>query len=186
MSNQFLGQITMFAGNFPPRGTALCNGQLTPINQNQALFSLLGTTYGGNGTTTFALPNLQSQLPVHFGQGPGLSNYDQGQTSGTPSVTIDQSTMPTHTHTFNATTTPAVSPSFDPTMLPAAAPVAPAVPGWLLYAFNNGNPVLTLVPHPMKPGVASTIGGSQPHTNLMPSLCITFVIALQGIFPSRN
>ena len=186
MSNAFLGQITMFGGNFAPKGTALCNGQTLPINQNQALFSLLGTTYGGNGATTFQLPNLQSQLPIHQGQGTGLSNYALGQNGGTPSVTIDQSTMPQHNHAFNATTTPATAAAIANNLLPGAAPVAPAVPNWLLYAFNNGNPVLNLVPHPMGPGVAGTAGGSQPHTNLMPSLCISFIIYLQGIFPSRN
>src|SRR5580704_12433175 len=101
MSNAFLGQITMFAGNFAPKGTALCNGQTMSIQQNAALFALLGTTYGGNGVNTFALPNLQSQLPIHQGQGQGLSNYSLGQTAGTPSVTINQTTMPAHTHTFN-------------------------------------------------------------------------------------
>src|ERR1700730_13809598 len=100
MSNAFLGQITMFAGNFAPRGTALCNGQTMSIQQNAALFSLLGTTYGGNGQTTFALPNLQSQLPIHQGQGPGLSSYPIGQNGGVPNVTIGQPTMPPHSHTF--------------------------------------------------------------------------------------
>src|SRR5207302_11411550 len=105
----FIGEIRMFAFGFAPQGWALCNGQLLPIAQNQALFSLLGTTYGGNGTTTFALPNLQSRLPVHQGQGQGLSNYSLGQTAGTASVTIDQTTLPTHTHIFSATTTNATS-----------------------------------------------------------------------------
>src|ERR1700693_2766888 len=104
MSNVFLGQISMFGGNFAPRGFALCNGQTLPITQNAALFSLLGTTYGGNGQTTFALPNLQSRLPVHQGQGPGLSNYVMGQTGGATAVTINSTTMPAHSHTFNATT----------------------------------------------------------------------------------
>src|SRR5215831_359601 len=120
MSNAFLGQITMFGGNFAPRNTALCNGQTLPIAQNQALFALLGTTYGGNGQTTFALPNLQSQLPVHQGQGAGLSSYSLGQTGGTSNVTIDQTTMPTHNHTFNATTADGTSATIANNLLPGA------------------------------------------------------------------
>jgi microcystin-dependent protein len=184
MSNQFLGQITMFGGNFAPKGTALCNGQSMTINQNQALFALLGTTYGGNGQTTFALPNLQSQLPNHFGQGPGLSPYVQGQTGGTTAVTIGQTTMPTHTHTLNATTAAATSATMvngdSVNMLPAT----PTVQGGLFYANPNANPGIT--PRILAASTMSTVGGSQAHTNLMPSLCITFIIALQGIFPSRN
>jgi microcystin-dependent protein len=179
MATPFLGQITMFSGGFAPKGFALCNGQLLPINQNQALFSLLGTTYGGNGQTTFALPNLQSQLPVHQGQGAGLSNYILGQTGGTPAVTIDQTTMPSHNHAFNATTANASSPSVGNTLLPGT----PTGTGAALYA-NQGTP--PLIPQTLAVGVVGNAGGSQPHTNLMPSLCISFVIALQGIFPSRN
>jgi microcystin-dependent protein len=184
MSNAFLGQITMFAGNFAPKGTALCNGQLMSIQQNAALFALLGTTYGGNGQTTFALPNLQSQLPIHFGQGSGLSNYVQGQTAGTTAVTITQSTMPQHNHTLNATTADATSATMvngdNFNMLPAK----PTVTGGLFYANPNANPGIT--PIALAASTAGTTGGSQPHNNLMPSLCITFIIYLQGIFPSRN
>jgi microcystin-dependent protein len=186
MSNAFLGQISMFGGNFAPRNTALCNGQTLPIAQNQALFSLLGTTYGGNGQTTFALPNLQSQLPVHQGQGIGLSSYSLGQTGGTPNVTIDQSTTPTHNHTLNATQTITTTATIDTTVLPGQPTVAnaPATPAF--YAFQGAPPLPTLVPHPMAAAACSTTGGGQPHTNLMPSLCISFIIYLQGIFPSRN
>src|ERR1700675_2832013 len=105
MGTPFLSEVKIVSFNYAPRGWAFCNGQQMPINQNQALFSLLGTTYGGNGQTTFALPNLQSQLPVHQGQGQGLSNYTIGQTGGTPSVTINSNTMPAHTHAV----TPAAS-----------------------------------------------------------------------------
>jgi microcystin-dependent protein len=181
MSNAFLGQITMFAGNFAPKGTALCNGQTMSIQQNAALFALLGTTYGGNGVNTFALPNLQSQLPIHQGQGQGLSNYSLGQTAGTPSVTINQTTMPAHTHTFNATTANATSPSIATNLLPGVPNVANAKNDF--YALQ-GSVSLNFVN--MAATAASTVGGSQPHTNLMPSLCITFIIYLQGIFPSRN
>ena len=182
MSNAFLGQITMFAGNFAPKFTALCNGQLLAIAQNQALFSSLGTTYGGNGQTTFALPNLQSRLPIHQGQGQGLSPYTLGQTSGVQNVTLDQTTTPTHTHTFNATDADPTSASIANNLLPAAAPVVNGTAG-LFYAFP-GAVALSFVS--MAAAAASTTGGSQPHTNLMPSLCISFIIYLQGIFPSRN
>src|ERR1700720_883492 len=109
MASPYLSQITMFGGNFAPKNYALCNGQTLAINQNQALFSLLGTTYGGNGVTTFQLPNLQSSLPLSFNQGPGLSFYSLGQTGGSPSVTLSQSTTPAHSHTFNATKSDATS-----------------------------------------------------------------------------
>jgi microcystin-dependent protein len=182
----FVAEIRIFGFNFAPKGWAFCNGQILPISQNTALFSLLGTTYGGNGQTTFALPNLQSQLPVHQGQGIGLSNYSLGQTGGAPNVTINQSTTPTHNHTLSATQTIATTATIDTTVLPGQPTVAisPANPAF--YAFQGAPPLPTLVPHPMAAGACSTTGGSQPHTNLMPSLCITFIIYLQGIFPSRN
>ena len=181
MSNAFLGQITMFAGNFAPKATAFCNGQTLSIQQNTALFSLLGTTYGGNGTTTFALPNLQSRLPVHQGQGQGLSPYTIGQTGGVTGVTIISSTMPSHTHTFNATTANATSPSIANNLLPGVPNVSGATNEF--YAVQN-NVGLNFVQ--MAANAAGTTGGSQPHNNLMPSLCISFIIYLQGIFPSRN
>jgi microcystin-dependent protein len=179
MSNAFLGQITMFAGTFAPKSTAFCNGQVLSIAQNQALFSLLGTTYGGNGQTTFALPNLQSQLPVHRGQGVGLSAYNIGQTGGTFSVTIDQSTMPTHTHVLQATKSDATAAAIANNMLPAKPTVTNAQ-----FYILQGSPLD--VPQVLNAAVCGTAGGSQPHTNLMPSLCISFIIYLQGIFPSRN
>jgi microcystin-dependent protein len=180
MSNAFLGQITMFAGNYAPRGTAFCNGQLLSIAQNSALFSLLGTTYGGNGVNTFALPNLQSSITVHQGQGPGLSNYILGQTAGSASVTLDQNTTPTHMHTFNATQSNASSASIGNTLLAGK----PTVSGGELYAVQQAG--LPLQYQNMNPAACANAGGSQPHTNLMPSLCITFIIFLQGIYPSRN
>jgi microcystin-dependent protein len=184
MTNAFLGQISMFAGNFAPRGTALCNGQILNIQQNTALFSLLGTTYGGNGQTTFALPDLRSRLPVHQGQGQGLSSYSLGQAAGVPNVTIDQSTTPTHFHTFNASTSAANT--ISATIANNLVPGTPSVTNAELYANPPQPQQPPLIPHTMAPGVVSTVGGSQPHTNLMPSLCISFIIYLQGIFPSRN
>ena len=178
----FLGQIMMFAGNFAPRGYAFCNGQLLNINQNAALFSLLGTAYGGNGTTTFGLPNLQSRLPVHIGTGPGLSTYVLGQTGGTDTVTITTQTMPAHNHMLNANKTTGTVGTIGNTVLPAT----PTGTGTIIFYANQpaGQPTLSMFP--MAGGAVSLVGGNQPHTNLMPSLCITFVIALQGIFPSRS
>jgi microcystin-dependent protein len=179
MSSPYLAQILMFAGNFAPKNYALCNGQTMAINQNQALFALLGTTYGGNGVTTFLLPNLQSGLPPSWGQGTGLSNYVLGQVGGSTTVTLNQSTLPTHSHTFNATTTNASSPSIGSTLLPAK----PTVTNASAYAAGS-SPALVL--GTMAAAACGTAGSSQAHTNLMPSLGITFAIALNGVFPSRN
>jgi len=183
MSNAFLGQITMFAGNFAPKNTAFCNGQMLAIAQNQALFSLLGTTYGGDGVRTFGLPNLQSQVPIHQGQGPGLSPYTIGQTGGSPSVAINQSTMPIHTHTLNATQTIADSTTIATNKLPAQPNVGtpPA-----FYAFQGAAPLPPLTKVVINAAACSTVGGNAGHNNLMQSLCVSFIIFLNGIFPSRN
>jgi microcystin-dependent protein len=179
MSNYFLGQITMFGFGFAPKNWALCNGQTMSIQQNAALFALLGTSYGGNGQTTFALPNLQAALPLCEGQAPGLSSYVLGQVGGNANVTLLQNQLPQHNHTFNATKTNASSAT-----LPGSLPATPTVgspPGF--YAVTGSLP-LTFVP--MAAGACSTVGQSQPHSNLMPSLTINFCIALTGIFPSRS
>jgi microcystin-dependent protein len=182
MSNVFIGQITMFGGNFAPRGFAFCNGQLLPIAQNQALFSLLGTVYGGNGIQTFALPNLQCNLPIGAGHGRGLSNYAMGQVGGVSSVNLNSTMMPNHTHVLNATQTPGSTLTIGGTSVPGQ-PTGTTSPEF--YASPvSGEPAL--IQHPMAAGACGPAGGGQPHTNLMPSLCITFVIALQGLFPSRN
>jgi microcystin-dependent protein len=182
MASPYISQITMFGGNFAPKNYALCNGQTLAINQNAALFSLLGTMYGGNGVTTFQLPNLQSSLAISLGQGPGLSNYTQGQVGGTPTVTLTQATVPPHQHLTTATTNPATAASIGNTVLPGTPPAS----GANFYANppQPGQPAL--IPHAMAAGACSTIGGSQAHTNLMPSVCISFCIALVGVFPSRN
>jgi microcystin-dependent protein len=184
MSSPYLSQILMFSGNYAPRNYALCNGQLLSISQQQALFSLLGTNYGGNGTTTFALPNLQSRLPVSYGQGPGLSNYVIGQAAGTPSETLNQSTVPSHGHFFQASTsaTNTTSSSIANNLVPGT----PSAANGEFYAHPPGGGQPALIPHLMAAGVCSTQGQSLPHSNLMPSLCITFAIALSGAFPSRN
>lgn len=182
MSQPFVGQIDMFGGNFAPKGYALCNGQLMSIAQNQALFTLIGTTYGGNGVTTFALPNLQSSLPVHMGHGPGLSTYPIGQAGGSTSVTLTIMNLPQHNHMLNATTANATATAIASNLIPATA-TGDSTPTF--YATPvDGQPAL--VPVPLATNACGFAGQSQSHSNLMPSLCITFIIALQGLFPSRN
>ena len=173
MSDPFVAEIRIFAGNFAPRGWALCNGQLLPISQNTALFSLLGTFYGGDGKSTFALPNLQGSAPVHQGQGPGLSMYFIGQTGGEPSVTLINSEMPAHTHSVSASATDGGDRS------PANERFAVGVGGVNSYAAPGAAAVLA-------PQATAAVGGNLPHNNLMPYLTLTFIIALQGIFPPRS
>jgi microcystin-dependent protein len=169
MSEPFLGQISIFGFNFPPRGWALCNGQILPIAQNTALFSLLGTMYGGNGQTTFGLPDLRSRVPVHFGQGPGLSSYTQGQAGGTETVTLNQNQMPAHSHLATANNASAT----------ASRPAGAVPSGGGAYAATSDGTT-------MNPSFIGSTGGSQPHDNIQPYLVLNFSIALEGIFPSRN
>jgi microcystin-dependent protein len=180
MSEPFLSEIKLVSFNFPPKGWALCNGQLLPINQNQALFALLGTTYGGNGQTNFALPDLRGQVPIHIGNGHTL-----GERAGSTSVTINIQQLATHIHALNAQTEvvlPDVLPQ-DPTgKIPTAAQVA--LQGGNSAAANVYAQPSSLVP--MNVQAVSNVGGSQPHNNMMPYLVLNFIIALQGIFPSRN
>jgi microcystin-dependent protein len=176
MSDPFVGEIRIFAGNFAPRGWAMCNGQLLPISQNTALFSLLGTFYGGDGRTTFALPNLQGSAPLMAGQGQGLSLYDLGQTGGEPAVTLINTELPSHTHTVSATTTPGSVP--DPAN--AVWGIAGVARGTVMYSSSPGSSPA------MSPQAFSIAGSSQPHNNMPPYLVLTFIIALQGIFPARN
>lgn len=176
MSSPFVAEIKMWAGNFAPTGYATCNGQLLPISQNTALFSLLGTYYGGDGKSTFALPNLQDSVPMFWGQGPGLTDRVLGEVSGTPTVTLLQSEMPLHTHAMKAYTGDlgdVRNPS--PTMSMAATS-----PGNLYST--------TVVPGlvNMNPNALSIAGQSLPHNNMMPYLTLTFIIAMQGIFPPRG
>ena len=163
----------MFGFNFAPQGWALCNGQLLPISQNTALFSLLGTFYGGNGTTTFALPNLQSSVPIHMGQGPGLSPYVLGQIGGSENVTLTQNQMPQHTHSVGCNVAGGNQAS------PANGyPAVESTGTSLDYSSTAGSA--------MNPAMNSPAGSSQPHPNIQPYLVVNFCIALQGIFPSRN
>jgi microcystin-dependent protein len=167
VSEPFLASIVLFAGNFAPRGWAFCNGQILSIAQNTALFSLLGTTYGGNGQTTFALPDLRGRAPVSAGQGPGLSNFDLGQVGGVENVTLLTTQMPAHTHSQPATN------GQQTTNRPNGA--MPARGG--VYANESDNSALH---------ATSSAGGSQPHENRSPYLTLNYIIALEGIFPSRN
>ena len=172
MSEPFLSEIKIVSFNFPPKGWALCNGQLLPINQNQALFALLGTTYGGNGQTNFALPNLRGRLPIHMGGGHTL-----GEAAGSTAVTLNIQQLPTHLHTVN-TNTAVVGANTNATQ---GAPAGNfwANTGKAHYATNQGNSA-------MHPSSVSSVGGSQPHNNMAPYLVLNFIIALQGIFPSQN
>ena len=172
MANPFLGEIRAFPFNFAPKGWAFCDGQLMPISQNTALFSLLGTTYGGDGRTTFALPNLQGNAPLGFGQGPGLSLYDLGETGGEEAVTLLQSEIPAHNHAAACNTNAADSAS------PGGEVWAPEVAGSNAYGSAGGTA--------MSPSALSVAGGSQPHNNLQPYLVLNYCIALQGIFPARG
>lgn len=172
MSDPFVAEIRMFAGNFPPRGWALCNGQLLPISQNTALFSLLGTTYGGDGKSTFGLPNLQSRFPMHPGHGPGLSTRYLGESGGEAAVTVLASQIPAHSHGLKAALSPTTGAPSPDTML------SPVNGGAAIYkALSN--------PQPMAPQTLSAAGASQPHNNRHPYLAVTFIIALQGVFPPR-
>jgi microcystin-dependent protein len=169
MSQPFLSEIKIFSFNFAPKGWALCNGQFLPINQNQALFSLLGTTYGGNGQTTFALPDLRSRIAMHEGQG-----FTLGQAGGQEFHTLTSSEMPTHTHV--------VSPVAN-----AAANADAGDPTGNLWANSGKTNYTTDAPNnAMNPGAITNVGGSQPHENRSPYLVLNFCIALQGIFPSQN
>jgi len=172
MSEPFVGQIIMFGGNFAIRGWALCDGQLLAISQNDALFSLLGTTYGGDGRTTFGLPDLRGRVPIHQGQGPGLSPRTLGQKIGAEQVSLTANEMPSHNHVFNADAEPALN----------------LGPGGALLAepsntdiYGAGTPPATL-----DGSAIANAGGGTPHPNVMPFQCVSFLIALFGIYPSRS
>jgi microcystin-dependent protein len=165
MSEPFLSEIRIMSFNFPPKGWAFCNGQLLPINQNQALFALLGTTYGGNGQTNFALPNLQGRTPIHSGAG-----FTLGQTGGEQSHTLTMSEMPAHNHTVQGSSDNGAS------VLPTDGVLAAAA-----GLYGDATQLTTLLP-----ATVTNVGGSQPHLNMQPFLTLTFCIALQGIFPSQN
>jgi microcystin-dependent protein len=166
MSTPFLGEIKITAFNFPPKGWASCTGQFLPINQNQALFSILGTTYGGNGQTTFALPDFRGRVPIHMGNG-----FTLGQRGGEESHTLSMAEMPAHTHQLMATKTGAGTPVLNGSLLAQAS-------GGI---YGNVGSLTSLLP-----ATVTNYGGSQPHENRQPFLVLNVIIALQGIFPSRN
>ncbi len=172
MSEPFVGEIRMFAGNFAPRGWAYCDGQLLAVSQNDALFSLLGTIYGGDGRTTFGLPDLRGRIPLHQGTGPGLSPRRLGSKSGAENETLTTNQLASHTHDWNANTAAATGDS----------PSGKVVAGSAFPPFYNATNQTVDFASDM---IANT-GGSGSHTNLMPTLCIHFIIALFGIYPSRN
>jgi microcystin-dependent protein len=165
VAEPFMGEIRIMSFNFPPKGWAQCDGQQLPINQNQPLFSLLGTMYGGNGQTTFALPNLQTRVPIHMGQG-----LTQGQAGGEQAHTLTVSEMPSHTHTMSGSS--------------SNADVVSPVDNVVAQSSQLYGPVAQVTS--LDPSTNGSAGGSQAHTNLQPYLTLTFCIALQGIFPSRN
>jgi len=174
MSEPFIAEIRIFAGNFAPRGWAFCNGQLLPVSQNTALFSLIGATYGGDGRSTTALPNLQGRAPMHPGRGPGLTDRRLGQRGGVEAVTLSEAQMPNHTHSMMAMSRPG----------DLADPINRSLArtrGGNVYQTNSTQNLT-----PMNDAALPASGGSQPHNNMQPFLTMNFIIALQGLYPSRS
>ena len=170
MSEPFVGEIRMFAGNFAPRGWAFCDGQLLSVEQHDALFSLLGTIYGGDGRTSFALPDLRCRIPIHPGLGPGLTPRNLGNKSGAETVAITANQLPSHSHTLEASSVAATESAPDGKVL-----------GVPTKDFYGENPSVN-----MHSNTIGSAGNSQSHNNMMPSLCVNFIIALRGIYPSRD
>ena len=175
MADPFVAEIRIFAFNFAPKGWAFCDGQLLPLSQNTALFSLLGTTYGGDGKSNFALPNMQGNTPMHPGQGPGLSLHDLGETGGSSTVTLLESEIPAHSHFVRGHTADAGD-----NTNPASTVV--------IAKSNNGQAYQTVVTglQPMAPQALTPAGGDQSHNNMQPYLTLNFCIALQGVYPPRT
>jgi len=172
MADPFVAEIRIFPFNFAPKGWAWCNGQLLPLSQNTALFSLLGTTYGGDGKSTFALPDLQGRAPMHPGQGPGLSLHDLGETGGSETVTLLESEIPAHSHSLVASQADGVERTPNGQLLATGIGIS---------AYQTPGPLTQLSPNGLAPA-----GGDQPHNNLQPYLTFYFSIALQGVFPPRG
>ena len=172
MADPFVAEIRIFPFNFAPRGWAWCDGQLLPLSQNTALFSLLGTTYGGNGKSNFALPDLQGRAPMHPGQGPGLSLHDLGETGGSETVTLLESEIPAHSHALVASQADGVERTPNGQLLATGIGIS---------AYQTPGPLTQLSPNGLAPA-----GGDQPHNNLQPYLTFYFCIALQGVFPPRT
>jgi microcystin-dependent protein len=174
MADPFVAEIRIFPFNFAPKGWAFCDGQLLPLSQNTALFSLLGTTYGGNGKSNFALPDLQSRAPMHPGQGNGLSLHDLGETGGSDTVTLLESEIPTHSHAVSAV-------GSDPADLQGPSPARAVARSANGFAYTSGPPNAPMAQAGLPPA-----GGDQPHNNMQPYLTLYFNIALQGVFPPRG
>jgi microcystin-dependent protein len=170
----FVAEIRIFGFNFQPKGWAFCDGQILPLSQNTALFSLLGTTYGGDGKSNFALPNMQGNAPMHPGQGPGLSLHDLGETGGSQTVTLLESEIPSHSHNLVASIRDGGLRS------PGGQNLAKGV-GVSMYAPSASAPLVQF-----NPNVVAPAGGDQPHNNMMPYITMNFCIALQGVFPPRT
>ena len=172
MSQPYIGEIRMFGGNFAPVGWAFCDGRLMPISENDVLFQLIGTTYGGDGQTTFALPDLESRVPIHMGQGP-VSNYQLGENGGVEAVTVTNQQIPIHTHAA----------------LCSSAGGNSSDPNGGIWAFSDLNQYSSAAPDVSMgtpPILTTPQGGSQPHENMIPFLCISYIISLFGIFPTQN
>ena len=174
MSEAYVGEIRVFAGNFAPLGWALCDGTLLPIADNQVLFTLIGTTYGGDGQSTFALPDLRGRAVIHQGTGPGLSPYVIGEPVGQETITLVAAQMASHSHSFSGTA--------------SAGNTATPGPAVVLAATPSGQPIYdgTANPIALSPQAVTTAGGSNPHNNRQPFLALTYIISLFGIFPSQN
>lgn len=176
MSEPFVAEVRIFAGNFAPRGWAFCNGQLLPISQNTALFSLIGTTYGGDGRTTTALPNLEDRVPMHPGRGPGLTARRLGERGGTEMVTLTEAQMPNHSHTMSASSSPGER----------AGPVTNGVSNALARGTGSSQYTDQTNTVALADEAVPSTGGGQPHNNLQPHLVLNFIIALVGLYPSRS
>ncbi|MHA7777383.1 phage tail protein [Roseibium sp. M-1] len=172
MSEPFVGEIRMFAGNFAPRGWAFCDGQLLAVSQNDALFSLFGTIYGGDGRTTFGLPDMRGRIPLHAGTGPGLSPRRLGSKGGAEKETLTTNQLASHSHDFNANTQPATGATVEGQVMAQGVGIS-------AYVLQDQNTSMAF-------SMIANTGGSQPHTNLMPTLCVNFIVALFGIYPSRH
>jgi len=172
MADPYVGEVRLFAGNFAPNGWALCQGQLVSIAENETLFQLIGTTYGGDGQNTFALPDLRGRVPLHQGTGPGLSTRVIGQLGGAERVTLTAAQLPPHTHALTASSAPAQS---------AAGPSGNVLAATAVNIYGSGPPSV-----PMAAVATSAAGGAQPHDNMAPFLVMNYIISLFGVFPSQS
>jgi microcystin-dependent protein len=184
MSDSYIGEIRIFSGNYAPDNWHVCDGSLLSVLQYEALFGLIGATYGGNGVTNFALPDLRGRAPLHMGQGPGLTSYLPGAQAGVETVALTPTTTPAHTHGFNATNSPANTGS--PANAYLANTSAVTVSKVALLTFDTPNDTPAPAPQLLNPNAVAAAGNSQPHNNLMPSLGLTMMICLFGVYPEQS